>query len=126
MNFSDWYTDLMTVKRASDNRTGSVVRTERVIVAEDIPCRVYQSSDPAPRMNRQAADITLNNKVACANGVDVIAGDELIIVRGAKLGYTTDVVQGFAGEPHPFYEPYGAVAPGLAHTEIPILQMRRI
>lgn len=126
MNFADWYTDSMDVYRVVPTEDGSITRSERTLVVEGVPCRIYRSSDPTPSMKRQAADINQTNKVACENGTDVLAGDELVITRGALLGYTTDKVRGFAGEPHPFYEPFGGVAPALMHTEIPLLQMKRL
>lgn len=126
MNFSDWYTDLMDIYRVEDVKDGNLTRAERTLISEGVPCRVYQSSDPGPSMKRQAAEITQNNKIACDLSVDILPGDELLITRGAVLGYSADKVKGFAGEPHPFYEPFGAVAPQLAHMEVPVLQMKRL
>ena len=126
MNFADWYTDSMDIYRVEDVTENKLTRSERVQVASGIPCRIYRSSDPNPSMKRQAADINQTNKVACDLGVDIQAGDELIITRGALLGHSEDIVKGFAGEPHPFYEPYGAVAPQLEHMETPVLQMKRL
>ena len=126
MNFADWYTDLMDIFRVEDSTVNNLTKSERVQVAEKIPCRVYRSSDPDPSMKRQAADIKQTNKVACDLSVDIQAGDELIITRGGLLGHSQDIVRGFAGEPHPFYEPFGGVAPQLEHMETPVLQMKRL
>lgn len=126
MNFSDWYTDLMDIYRVEDSVDAGLTKSVRTQIASGIKCRVYQSSDPGPSMKRQAAEITQNNKVACDLTVDILAGDELVITRGGVLGHSHDKVKGFAGEPHPFYEPFGAVAPQLAHMEVPVLQMKRI
>lgn len=126
MNFPDWYTDVMDVYRVTQDKTSSVVRNTRTQVAEKVPCRIYMDSHPTPGMKRQAADFTQTMKIACSNDVDLRAGDEVIITRGGRLGYTSEVCRAFAGEPHKYYEPFGAVMPGLEHQEIALLQMERI
>ena len=62
------------------------------------------------------------NKLACDNEVDIRAGDELLIHRGAVLGKSRQTMRAFAGDPVYFYEPFGAVLPGLAHQEVGLLQ----
>jgi hypothetical protein len=126
MNFSDWYTDTMDVYRVKDFKDGALTRSERTLVVSGVKCRVYHSGSSGPSMKRQAADISQNNKIACDNGTDVIPGDELIVTRGGVLGHTTERFRGFAGDVHPFYEPYGGIAPQLEHTEITVLQMVRL
>lgn len=126
MNFYDWYTDLMDIYRVVQDKSGPVVRNERQKVYSGIPCRIYQDSNPAPSMNRQAADFQNNLKIACRNDVDVRGGDELIITRGGRIGHTDEKCRAFAGEPHKYYEPYGAVMPQLEHQEVSLLQMERI
>lgn len=126
MNFYDWYTDLMDIYRVVQDKSGSVVRNERQKVYAGIPCRIYMDSNPAPSMQRQAADFSNNMKIACRNDVDVRAGDELIITRGGRIGHTDEKARAFAGEPHKYYEPYGAVMPQLEHQEVSLLQMERI
>lgn len=126
MNFYDWYTDVMDVYRVTQDTSGPVIRNTRTKVLSAVPCRIYQDSNPAPSMNRQAADFQNNLKIACRNDVDIRGGDELILTRGGRLGYTTEKSRAFAGEPHKYYEPYGAVMPQLEHQEISLLQMERI
>lgn len=123
MNYKDWYTDLVEVRRVRNVMEGSLTKHERVTVAESVPCRVYRSSTHPPQMGRAAASVEDgSDKLACDVSVDIQAGDELLIRRGALLGQTRQTMRAFAGEPAYFYEPFGAVLPGLAHQEIGLLQ----
>lgn len=126
MNFWDWYTDTMDIFRVIPDKTGAVVRNTRSKVYSDIPCRIYMDGAPAPTMNRQAADYTQQLKIACKNDVDIRAGDEVIITRGGRIGHDTEKSRAFAGEPHKYYEPFGAVAPQLEHQEISLHEVERI
>ena len=110
MNYNDWYTDLVDIYRVQNRREGALTKQDRVRVAMDVPCRVYRNSEQ-------------EDKLACSNDVDIQAGDELILRRGARLGQARKPVRAFAGEPAYFYEPFGAVLPGLAHQELALLQM---
>lgn len=122
MNYTDWYTDRMDIYRVSPVRDGALVRHQRVRVAADIPCRIYQNSVHGPRMQPTAAYMESEEKLACGNSVDVRPGDELIIRRGRGLGKVQQTIRAFAGEPVHYYEPFGAVTPGLAHQELAMLQ----
>lgn len=122
MNYADWYTDLVDVYRVQSVQEGSLTKQQRVKVGENIPCRVYRNAAHAPQMHPTAADSQSEDKLACANETDIQGGDELMIRRGAVLGQTRPVMRAFAGEPSYFYEPFGAVLPGLAHQEIGLLQ----
>lgn len=122
MNYGDWYTDLMEIRRVCPVAEGSLTRHERAAVAENVPCRVYRSGVHAPRMQPTAARSEGEDKLACGSAVDIQAGDELIIRRGGLLGKPGPVLRAFAGEPVGFYEPFGAVLPGLAHQEVGLLQ----
>lgn len=122
MNYADWYTDRMDIRRVRPVLEGSLTRHERAAVAEDVPCRVYRPGAHAPRMRAPAAYSEGEEKLACANSVDIQAGDELLIRRGGGLGQPGPPLRAFAGEPVRFYEPFGAVMPGLAHQEVGLLQ----
>lgn len=123
MNFCDWYTDRLTISRVQNIRDGALTRQERVKAAEGIPCRIYRSNPHPPRMQSTAAlSEDGGDKLQCDNSVDIRAGDELIIKRGAGLGQEHPGIRTFAGEPVHYYEPFGAVIPGLAHQEIALLQ----
>lgn len=123
MNYADWYTDRMTIRRVKPAKDGALIRHERIQVAENVPCRIYRSGAHGPRMQSTAAYTeSMDDKLACGNEVDVRPGDELIIRRGGGLGQIRQAIRAFAGEPVHYYEPFGAVIPGLAHQEIALLQ----
>lgn len=126
MNWADWYTDTADVYRVVDVKDGSLTRHERQLVAEGVPCRIYRSGDSPIRMSRQAASIQQTDKLACGLDADIRDGDELIITRGAKLGKPGPVTRAFAADPVYYYEPFGAVIPGLDHQEIPLRQQERV
>lgn len=122
MNFRDWYTDRLTIRRVQQEKDGALTRNERVQILENIPCRIYRSGVHAPRMQATAAYTEGEDKLQCDNSVNIRAGDELFITRGGGLGQSQQTVRAFAGEPVHFYEPFGAVMPGLPHQEVALLE----
>lgn len=126
MNFEDWYTDRMDVYRAVDVKEGALTRKERRRVLGGVPCRVYRPGAPAPGMSQTAASLVGESKLACAVEVDLRAGDELLITRGGGLGQQGPALRFFAGRPEKYYEPFGAVMPGLAHQEVALREEERI
>lgn len=126
MNWQDWYTDTMSIYRVQETMDGKLTRHERVQVSENIPCRIYQSDNRAINMEQTAANLKESDHLACDISVDVRAGDELVITRGGRLGKPGPVIRAFAGEPNLYYEPFGAIIPGLAHQEIRLLQQERV
>ena len=126
MNWSDWYTDTMSIYRVQETMDGNLTRHERVQVSENIPCRIYQSDNRPINMAETAANLKESDHLACDLSVDVRAGDELVITRGGRLGKPGPTIRAFAGEPNLYYEPFGAIIPGLAHQEIRLLQQERV
>lgn len=126
MNLSHWYTDRMDILRTVQVREGALTRHERRIVQSGVPCRVYRPAARGPAMSQTGASVTGESKLACANGVDLQAGDELLVTRGGGIGQAGAAMRCFAGEPEHYYEPFGAVIPGLAHQEVTLLQEERI
>ena len=122
MNWTDWYTDTVDIYRVQKTKDGALNRRERVMMYEAIPCRVYQYNSATPTMSETAASIKQSSKLACDTSVDIRPGDELIIHRGARLNKPVHDTRAFAGDPNYYYEPFGAVIPGLAHQEINLLQ----
>lgn len=122
MNYADWYTDLLDIHRVQSRTEGSLTKQERVQVESGVPCRVYRSGVHGPKMQPTAAASESVDKLACDNSVDIQAGDELLVHRGARLGQVRQTIRAFAGDPAYFYEPFGAVLPGLAHQEVGLLQ----
>ena len=68
-------------------------------------------------MSQAAASADQKDWLQCDNEVDIQAGDELIIHRGAVLGKSIPDIRAFASGPNHFFEPFGAIMPGLAHQE---------
>ena len=126
MNFADWYTDLMDVWRVQTVMDGSLTRHERVQVYAGIPCRVYQSDNRAVNLTQTASDVHQEDRLACGLDADVQAGDELIITRGGKLEKPGPTIRAFAADPNLYYEPFGAIIPGLSHQETRLLQQERV
>lgn len=126
MNWQDWYTDAMDVYRVVETKDGNLTRHDRVKVLENIPCRIYQSDGKAINMAQTAADVRQEDKLSCDVSVDIRAGDELLITRGAKLGRAGGKIRAFSSDPNCYYEPFGAVIPGLSHQEIQLLRQERV
>lgn len=126
MDFRAWYTDTADVYRVVDVKDGNLTRHERRQVLSGVPCRVYEDHDRAIQMSRTAASVKQESMLACENSADIRAGDELIIHRGGGLGKPGFGIRAFAGDPHYYFEPFGAVIPGLAHQEIRLLQEERV
>ena len=126
MNFRDWYTDTVDIWRVVPVQDGSLTRHERRELYRNIPCRLYQVEAPEARMSQAAASADQKDWLQCDNEVDIQAGDELIIHRGAVLGKSIPDIRAFASGPNHFFEPFGAIMPGLAHQEIRLLQQERV
>ena len=126
MNWTDWYTDRMDVYRVAEVKDGNLTRQERQQVLKAIPCRIYQSDNKPINMTQTAANVQESDHLACDISVDIQAGDELIITRGGKLGKPGPQIRAFAADPNLYYEPFGAIIPGLAHQEIRLLQQERV
>lgn len=126
MNWTDWYTDTMDVWRNVPVKDGNLTRHERVQVSAGTPCRVYQSDNKPVSMSQTASSVSQNDHLACDISVDIRAGDELIITRGGKLGRPGPTIRAFASDPNLYYEPFGAIMPGLAHQEIRLMEQERV
>ena len=126
MNWTDWYTDLMDVYRTVPVKDGNLTRHERAKVLEKVPCRIYQSDNKPISMSQTASSVGQNDHLACDVSVDIHAGDELIITRGGKLGRPGPTIRAFASDPNLYYEPFGAIMPGLSHQEIRLMEQERV
>ena len=126
MNWQDWYTDTMSIYRVQEVKDGSLTRHERAQVSENIPCRIYQSDNRPINMTQTASNVQQNDHLACDVSVDIHVGDELIVTRGGRLGKPGPTVRAFAADPNLYYEPFGAIIPGLAHQEIRLSQEERV
>lgn len=126
MNWQDWYTDTMDVWRNAPVKDGNLTRQERKQVLTGIPCRIYQSDNKPINMSQTASSVSQNDHLACGISVDIRAGDELIITRGGRLGRPGPTIRAFASDPNLYYEPFGAILPGLAHQEVRLMEQERV
>lgn len=126
MNFQDWYTDTVDIWRVVPTTTNNLTTNERQELYTGIPCRIYESDSKPIDMSQQGASINQNDRLMCDNSVDILAGDQLIIHKGGGLGKTVANIRAFAADPNYYFEPFGAVIPGLAHQEIRLLQQERV
>ena len=124
--FEGWYTDLMDVYRVISVKDGNVTRQERTKVGAVIPCRVYHTGTGSPSITDDAARTRGEDQLSCDLSVDVLAGDELYVVRGGNLGRKSQPERYLAGPPQDFYDPVGGALTGLEHKEIVLLRDNRI
>ena len=117
---SGWFTDLMDVYRVKNGSDGALVRPERVLVASAVPCRVYAPQKNNLNLRQAASAVYGDEKLACAVDVDIEAGDELLVMRGAALGRKTKPVRYIASQPVLYFDPVGVAATGLEHMEVGI------
>lgn len=116
----------MDVWRNVPVKDGNLTRQERQQVLTGIPCRIYQSDNKPINMSQTASSVSQNDHLGCDVSVDIHAGDELIITRGGKLGRHGPTIRAFASDPNLYYEPFGAIIPGLAHQEIRLMEQERV
>lgn len=126
MNFQDWYTDTVDIWRVTPTTTNGLTTNTLQQLYTGIPCRIYQSDNQPINMDQSAAHVKQADRLMCDTSVDIRAGDQLIIHRGAGLGKTAPDIRAFAADPNLYFEPFGAVIPGLAHQEIRLLQQERV
>lgn len=126
MHFRDWYTDTVDIFRVQEQPDGDLTRHERVLVEAAIPCRIYQTGPGQIGLGGTSSRIEGDDWLQCDNQVDIRAGDELLIHRGGALGEETGRIRGFASDPEYYFEPFGAVLPGLAHQEVRLLRRERV
>lgn len=122
MNFADWYTDTVDIWRAIPSTTNGLTTHTLTEMYTGIPCRIYQSDSQPINMEQTAAHVKQADRLMCGTTVDIQAGDQLIIHRGAGLGQTVPDIRAFAADPNLYFEPFGAVLPGLDHMEVRLLQ----
>ena len=122
MDFSAWYTDTVDIWRVVQTTANNLTTSERQQLYTGIPCRIYQSDNQPINMSQTVAQVKQADRLMCDPSVDIQPGDQLIIHRGAGLGKTAPDIRAFAADPNLYFEPFGAVLPGLAHQEVRLLQ----
>lgn len=126
MNFFDWYTDTVDIWRVVATTNNNLTTNNLTQLYTAVPCRIYQSDSQPINMAQTAAHVKQADRLMCDTSVDIQPGDQLIIHRGGGLGKTTPDIRAFAAEPNLYFEPFGAVLPGLAHMEVRLLQQERV
>lgn len=126
VNFADWYTDTVDIYRITESADGALIEHSRELVVESVPCRIYQTNARAIQPQQTVAKLQQERKLMTDNGVDIRAGDELLLHRGALLGEIVEEIRAFAGQPVKYFEPFGGVMPSMAHQEITLLQEERV
>ena len=126
MNFSDWYTDTVDIWRVEPTTVNGLTTNTITQLYTGIPCRIYQSDNAPINMEQTAAHVKQADRLMCDTSVDIKPGDQLIIHRGAGLGQSIPNIRAFAADPNYYFEPFGAVLPGLAHMEVRLLQQERV
>lgn len=122
----NWYTDSVTIYRVESIKENHITKQERVLIAENIPCRIYRSKTSYANMESTAATITRGDLMAVDNLVDIKAGDELHVIRGGAIGKDGEHARMFAGEPHDYFTPFGGVSPDIQYKEVPLSSTSRI
>ena len=121
--FKGWYTDTVDIYRVVPDKEGNLTKQKRQKQhTAPIPCRVYSSKRDGPIMGVTAAKERSMEKMACDLSVDIMAGDELRIVRGGNLGHANQAERYFAGEPQRYYDPVGGALTGLEHQKVGLLK----
>lgn len=119
--FASWYTDTADIYRVQNILDGNIMRQSRELIAEAIPCRIYNSQKDGPVMTDTAARERSSDKMACDIAADIRAGDELLITRGGALGAEREPERYIAGNPQYYYDPVGGALTGLSHQEVGLL-----
>ena len=100
MNFSDWYTDTVDIWRVTPTTTNGLTTNTLTELYTAVPCRIYQSDNQPLNMDQSAAYVKQADRLMCDTSVDIRAGDQLIIHRGAGLGKTAPDIRAFAADPN--------------------------
>lgn len=122
------YTDLFESYRVVDTVEGGITKHERRPILKDIPCRIYSNPTPSINMTEQASTSDASNQLCCDLGVDIRAGDEIIVHRN---GRTHDVpvssYRYFAGRPNEYRLPFGGVSNcDIEHIQVALLNEERV
>lgn len=123
----NWYTDTFDSFRVVDNVEGGITKHERQAVLVGVPCRVYSNPTPSPNMSETAATTDAGNTLCCDVGVDIKAGDEIIVHRSAGIkAHPVSNTRYFAGKPNIYVEPFGGIIADLNHIQVALYNEERI
>lgn len=121
------YTDTFSTFRVVSHVDGGIIKHDRQSVLIDQPCRVYNNPTPEISMSEQAATSNGNNTLCCDINLDVQAGDEIIVKRGARISaQPVSTERYFAGLPNTYIEPFFGVSVDLQHKQVALLNEQRV
>ena len=119
MLFDDWYGDSIDIYRVEDTIDGFETKKGRVLVRENIPCRVYEKEFANLQINKGAGNIESQLKIALDIDTNIKSGDEVIVKRQGE----TETTRYLVGSIKPYRMPIGNDDTGLEHKEV-LLKMK--
>lgn len=123
----NWYTDTFDSFRVDESIEGGITKHERKQILTAEPCRVYSNPTPSPNMQETAATVDAGNTLCCDVGVDIKAGDEIIVHRSAGIkAHPVSNTRYFAGKPNIYVEPFGGIIADLNHIQVALYNEERI
>lgn len=126
-SFMQFYTDTFDTYRVTKVIVNGITKQDRTPILSGIPCRVYQNNTNAPSLSETAATVGWSNTLMCELGYDIIAGDEVIVHRGANVGRHVNPDERYiAGPPNIYVEPFGGCSPDLEHMQIALTDEQAI
>lgn len=120
-----WYTDTFSVYREEEYTQGNIDKKRRITVSTGNLGRVYKTGHSKTNMTTTASEMVMNDMLACDVSLDIQEGDEIVVVRGGKLGGVQEMTY-FTGQPQDYFEPFGGVVPGLRHKQVPLGGERKL
>lgn len=123
----NWYTDTFDSYRVIDSVEGGITKHTRTKILSSCPCRVYQNPTNTPSMTETAAQANDNNTMCCDVGIDLKAGDEIIVYRSSAIRpQPVSTTRYFAGNINIYVEPFGGIVANLEHIQVALLNEERI
>lgn len=114
MLFDDWYQDELTIYRNVQKSEGFEDIQVREIVAEKVPCRMYEKSLGGLTTKQGGAEAQSELKMAVDIDTDIKEGDEAYIIRQGE----TESRRYLVGNIKRYAMPLGMYDVGLDHLEV--------
>ncbi len=109
----------MAIYRNEERTIHHVDKKERILVEENIPCRIYSTQKNVSNRGDTAFLLQETDKVACDLSVKIKT--ELQAQKKEPI-VNLKAERYLAGKIQEFYDPVGGVLSGLEHQEIALLQ----
>lgn len=124
-----WYTDRCDIARGSydvaDAGNPKYKRAgTRLVIAADIPCRLYHNPTNPLQRDETAAYVDVGNMLSCDINVDVKTGDKITVRRNAGISASNVSTYSYiAGNINKYIDPFGGT---LSHTQIALTKEQRL